>query len=77
MITKIIEKGIESKSKFPKLARYKKSNFIVLFTNEKSGAVIYPGSDVWEVGYYDEHWVPCIDANYWEILSEVTINFKM
>jgi hypothetical protein len=79
---------IESKLKniginYPVIAKNRKNGSVVLFTSEHSGTLLIAGTTDIIVGTYHDgeedamkKWVSVKNEYLWEILDEITINFK-
>lgn len=61
--------------KFPVLKKWKESNLIVLFNDEKSGTVVSGDSD-WEIGVSERSWVPYNDNRWEDFNGEVILKNK-
>ena len=62
--------------KFPVVAKMKLSGVIVLFTSNSSGTVLYDNGRGYGIGYHSNDFYSVQNNNAWEILDDVTINFK-
>lgn len=81
MKTEIVELEVKNKVEFPLIAKCITLNIdngaIVLFYSEKEGTVIHqPNESGAKLGEFSNRLVSCFDLETFEILDEVTINFK-
>ena len=68
MIRTKIEKDEDSESRnFPRMAKSKNTDKIVLFTSEKSGLVLISDGHH-DVGHWDANWINFYNKDYWEPL---------
>lgn len=61
--------------KFPVLMKNHNGEFIVLFTDLRSGTVVWVNSqNIYDIGYHSFCWSNCIDSNKWKkVDGEVTL----
>lgn len=60
--------GVNKVIKYPVLAKFKSSGFVVLFTDKYTGVVLQKGNSKKNVGDFRDYWVNVTDENFWEIL---------
>jgi len=74
MKSKIIEQNKKDDITFPQLykdvaAERLGHNVVVLFTNKKSGVIVFSSDDASSIGYQSDMWIPCSDETSWRRLS--------
>lgn len=70
--------GSNNVIQFPVIARLKEEhNGVVLFSDFCVGTILCTIDDWGPVGEVSSRWTSVSDASVWEILPEVTINFKL
>lgn len=65
-------------SLFPCLARFTTNpngDFIVLFSEDGIGTVVYSALQENPVGLHLDNWIPLNEGNHWELLDSLTLEF--
>lgn len=76
MKTTILESSTLSPKEYPFMARHKRSSSVVLFNKDSEGMVIVSGINTNAVGTYSQNWNIFSLPEDWEIVDEITVNFK-
>ena len=78
MKTTIVEKkDVKVKSEFPCMRRSIEYGTVVLFSNSTTGVVVFSTPNGSSLGYWQDEWANYSNANIWEPVNDITINFKM
>jgi hypothetical protein len=80
MESKIVGEKCEKRICFPLIAKgtgkANSKGLVVLFTNYTEGVVLCKGETNHPLGISMQSWIDFTDRDCWEILDDVTINFK-
>lgn len=76
MINSKIVEQVEEVKDYPKLRKHvglsshSASEFIVLFTSDKEGTVVWRTSNCkWSLGHYTDDWLPCVFKDFNDTLE--------
>jgi len=61
----------------PCILKSRRTNLIILFIDETTGTVLESGETLYAIGSFSKNWDSIYASKTWEVVPNITINFKL